>query len=422
MGVGGDWYSWGSPPTGLSQSFCQTSPTPEYSGRPASQWGPGYSTEEDALARSRMQHSQEELRASGGVRGHHEVDLGGGGRVQEQEQEVGGGTARDLSQRAGVTSQSERLGINSNIYSLYQGQLAGQRQGQFSTDDLSGQHGRARQDGVQSMEGERVQQQMRESPRAMEPDSSTEDPPTSKKDTGGRSSEREGASVEEGKIEVYNKEDKTLPNFDKDEGVSSQGGRDGSAFNKEEEGTPERMSSFTFNKNEKILNFNKDAERSSGYSKDVEKMASEASSISNIVPPALKKKRFSNSLLEQFGDLVKSEHVGEFPLSVEINELDSSSESVSPPRAPPFPLNSPHSPLSPRKRGRKPKHYSEILFELGQRGISITKTRPGEPDPRISHKVSSLSYSLLFSSSAILSESDWTDDYMNLLNKISMIY
>ena len=43
--------------------------------------------------------------------------------------------------------------------------------------------------------------------------------------------------------------------------------------------------------------------------------------------------------------------------------------------------------LSPRKRGRKPKHYSEILFELGQRGISITKTRPGEPDPRVSHKV-----------------------------------
>jgi hypothetical protein len=30
---------------------------------------------------------------------------------------------------------------------------------------------------------------------------------------------------------------------------------------------------------------------------------------------------------------------------------------------------------SPRKRGRKPKHYSEILYELGQRGISITKTQ-----------------------------------------------
>ena len=28
-----------------------------------------------------------------------------------------------------------------------------------------------------------------------------------------------------------------------------------------------------------------------------------------------------------------------------------------------------------RRRGRKPKHYSEILYELGQRGISITKTK-----------------------------------------------
>lgn len=34
--------------------------------------------------------------------------------------------------------------------------------------------------------------------------------------------------------------------------------------------------------------------------------------------------------------------------------------------------------MSPRKRGRKPKHYSEILFELGQRGISITKTNRNE--------------------------------------------
>ena len=352
-----------------------------------------------------MQHSQEELRASGGVRGHLEVDLGGSGRVQEQEQELGGGTARDLSQRAAVTTQAERLGINSNIYSLYQGHLAGQRQGQFSTDDLSGQQGRQRQDGLQLGQGEN-RQQIRESPRAMEPDSSTEDPPTPKKDADGRSSEKEGPSVEE---ENYNKEDKTLPNFHKDEGVSSQGGRDGAAFNKEEEGTPERMSSFTFNKNEKILNFNKDAERTSGYSKEVEKLVSEASS-SSIVPPALKKKRFSNSLLEQFGDLVKEEHEVEFPLSVEINELDSSPESVSPPRAPPFAL-SPNSSLSPRKRGRKPKHYSEILFELGQRGISITKTRPGEPDPRISHKVRSF-----FIICNPLSGSDWTDNYMNLSN------
>jgi len=66
------------------------------------------------------------------------------------------------------------------------------------------------------------------------------------------------------------------------------------------------------------------------------------------------------------------------PLSVEIEELDSSSDSVSPPRnmSNPFMPNSMvTNSLSPRKRGRKPKHYSEILFELGQRGISITKTQ-----------------------------------------------
>lgn len=74
-----------------------------------------------------QQHSQEELR--GGVRGHQEqVDLGAPGRGhQQQEQEIGGvGGARDLSQRpAATTTQAERLGINSNIYSLYQGHLAG---------------------------------------------------------------------------------------------------------------------------------------------------------------------------------------------------------------------------------------------------------------------------------------------------------
>ena len=63
------------------------------------------------------------------------------------------------------------------------------------------------------------------------------------------------------------------------------------------------------------------------------------------------------------------------PLSVEIDEQDSSCDSVSPPRHPYMVSNS----LSPRKRGRKPKHYSEILYELGQRGISITKTSKPSP-------------------------------------------
>jgi len=88
------------------------------------------------------------------------------------------------------------------------------------------------------------------------------------------------------------------------------------------------------------------------------------------------------------------------PLSVEIEELDSSSDSVSPPRnmSNPFMPNSMvTNSLSPRKRGRKPKHYSEILFELGQRGISITKTNKPHHNPNemvvsesgsVSHKTS----------------------------------
>ena len=182
--------------------------TPEYLGRPASQWGAGYSTEEDALARGRMHHSQEELRVAGGVRSHQ--DLGGVGR--DQEQEIGAGTACDLSQRPAVTTQAERLGINSNIYSLYQGHLAGQaRQSQFSTDDLSGQS-RPRQDMLHSNQGD-DRQQIRENPRAMEPDSSTSDPPTPKRDTDVQQSETEVPSVDQN-LEVYNKEEKTLPKFE----------------------------------------------------------------------------------------------------------------------------------------------------------------------------------------------------------------
>lgn len=93
---------------------------------------------------------------------------------------------------------------------------------------------------------------------------------------------------------------------------------------------------------------------------------------------------------------------GHLPLSVEIQEMARHAgdpESVSPPRNLPgrflpnsmISNNSSSSGISPRKRGRKPKHYSEILFELGQRGISITKTqkanqRLGSETGSVSHK------------------------------------
>ena len=107
-------------------------------------------------------------------------------------------------------------------------------------------------------------------------------------------------------------------------------------------------------------------------------------------PPAAKRLKTYQSAQEELSELMKLTNEKLFkntssalPLSVEIDtEQDSSSDSVSPPRNP-FTVTAHHAAaaagaaLSPRKRGRKPKHYSEILYELGQRGISITKTGAG---------------------------------------------
>lgn len=116
----------------------------------------------------------------------------------------------------------------------------------------------------------------------------------------------------------------------------------------------------------------------------------EQAKMYNIKPePDAKRFKTYKTPQEELSDLMKltneklfrnSSQMGanHLPLSVEIEELDSSSDSVSPPRnmSNPFMPNSMvTNSLSPRKRGRKPKHYSEILFELGQRGISITKTQ-----------------------------------------------
>ena len=68
--------------------------------------------------------------------------------------------------------------------------------------------------------------------------------------------------------------------------------------------------------------------------------------------------------------LFKSSANGSLPPAVD-SDQEPGPDSASPQsRNPFFVTNS----LSSRKRGRKPKHYSEILYELGQRGISITKT------------------------------------------------
>lgn len=133
--------------------------------------------------------------------------------------------------------------------------------------------------------------------------------------------------------------------------------------------------------------------------------------------PEMNKRKYFKSPHEDLTDLMKEanekifrqtsnhlggNHHGQLPLSVEIQEMGDNpgdNESVSPPRnvtgrpgfLPNLISNNPLSALSPRKRGRKPKHYSEILFELGQRGISITKTHKpnqvtGRETESVSHK------------------------------------
>ena len=97
-----------------------------------------------------------------------------------------------------------------------------------------------------------------------------------------------------------------------------------------------------------------------------------ASSVSAKRPKAYKTAQEELSDLMKLTNekLFKSSANGSLPQSVD-SEQDTGPESVSPQsRNPFFVTNS----LSSRKRGRKPKHYSEILYELGQRGISITKT------------------------------------------------
>jgi len=80
----------------------------------------------------------------------------------------------------------------------------------------------------------------------------------------------------------------------------------------------------------------------------------------------------------------KRESGAALPLQVELQEYDSI------PHPPPLTRHMPMAFFNnsmmtksskPNKRGRKPKHYNDILFELGQRGISITRANPLENMP-----------------------------------------
>ena len=274
------------------------------------------------------------------------------------------------------TSGSTKLGINSNIYSLYQNKQVGARSsvadpsapqqttygmgtiasagpgkpppgGESPVTQVESPYSELSQDLRQSEKlytacmQERVTSSCREQD-TMEPDSSTD---------GHEPGHNNG-----------------LPPNDREGEGGASGGVGGGGEDLEDELEDEENAESNSDRMQKLLKeharmFNVKPEpegnkRSKPYKTPQEELA-ELMKLTN-------EKLFKNSNTNR-----------SLPLSVEIDEQDSSCDSVSPPRNPYMVSNS----LSPRKRGRKPKHYSEILYELGQRGISITKTSKPSPLP-----------------------------------------
>lgn len=273
--------------------------------------------------------------------------------------------ARDFSpytQRlSSVCSGSTKLGINSNIYSLYQNKAVGARPGvetgssYMAMSSVSSVPGKPQSPGPGPGPGpavetayselgqytacmqERVSSSCREQD-TMEPDSSTDS--QEQADTNG------------------------LVNPDKD--VDGQD---------EEEEEEEEVVENSESNNDRMQILLKEHARMFNVKPEPESL--------NTAHTTRKSKAYKTPQ-EELAELMKLTNEKLFkntnrslPLSVEIDEQDSSCDSVSPPRNPYMVTNS----LSPRKRGRKPKHYSEILYELGQRGISITKTSKPSPVP-----------------------------------------
>ena len=268
------------------------------------------------------------------------------------------GMARDFSpytQR--LSSGSTKLGINSNIYSLYQNKQVrhsgGESQPGYGTS-VSGKLSTMTESPVTALQSpypdmaqeklysacmqERVTTSCKEQD-TMEPDSSTD----SQEQSHGLGQAYDGGG---GGGDVVEEEEEAE---DEDED--------------EENGVDERKS----DRMQKLL-------------------AEHARMFNPKLEPESKRPKPYKSPQEELAELMKltneklfksSNQNRSLPLSVEIDEQDSSCDSVSPPRNPYMVTNS----LSPRKRGRKPKHYSEILYELGQRGISITKTSKPSPLP-----------------------------------------
>ena len=253
---------------------------------------------------------------------------------------------RQYGSRAGAAQP--RLGINSNIYSLYSRGRAGAGEAGDSSSaappgyteaEQFSQH--CMQDGPEQADSTREEDQR--SP-AMEPDSSTDLAAPAV------ATERPGKGRQ-----------------DREEG--------GSDCEAEERGVDGAGNLLQHRTARKMLagRPNQDQPKRIKATKSPQEELAELMKLTN-------EKLFNNSNRVAASNL---------PLSVEIEELDSSSDSVSPPRNLPASAANPFmitNSLSPRKRGRKPKHYSEILFELGQRGISITKTSKQQQQQPSAHQ------------------------------------
>lgn len=276
------------------------------------------------------------------------------------------GMARDFSpytQR--LSSGSTKLGINSNIYSLYQNKQvrhSGVESQPGYGSSVSGKLTTMTESPVTALQSpypdmgqeklytacmqERVTSSCKEQD-TMEPDSSTDSQEQSH-GLGQANIHREAYDGGGGGGDVGEEEEEA-----EDEGEDED----------EENGVDEKKT----DRMQKLLAeharmFNPKLEPESKRSKPYKSPQEELAELMKLTNEKLFKNSNQNRSL---------------PLSVEIDEQDSSSDSVSPPRNPYMVTNS----LSPRKRGRKPKHYSEILYELGQRGISITKTSKPSPLP-----------------------------------------
>ena len=293
--------------------------------------------------------------------------------------------ARDFSpysQR--LSSGSTKLGINSNIYSLYQNKQVGARSslgesgyGMVMSSSLPGrspdlskppagpEFSSVRQGAESPVESASVYPELGQSVRQA---------------VGRDSSEKLYTACMQERTDLTSRLTNTCREQDTMEPDSSTDSREQADTNGVAEGDEEEEEE------------EEEVERTEANSDRMQKLLKEHARMFNVKNEpevlsgeAAKRNVAYRSPQEELAELMKLTNEKLFkssqntnkslPLSVEIDEQDSSCDSVSPPRHPYMVTNS----LSPRKRGRKPKHYSEILYELGQRGISITKTSKPSP-------------------------------------------